>query len=158
MDHSLPGSSIHEILKARILKWVAMPSSRESSQSRNQTRISYISFIGRQVLYHYCHLSFLRLHFFQIPKKGVNSFLWKKCLSYLQVCGFTYDFNRPSFSSTSLISLQGTHTQHHRETYGILKQSVGEGNGNPLQYSCLENFVGTGAWWATVYGVAKSQT
>ena len=30
------------------------------------------------------------------------------------------------------------------------------GDGNPLQYSCLENFVDTGAWWATVYGVAKS--
>ena len=32
----------------------------------------------------------------------------------------------------------------------------GEGNGNPLQYSCLENPMGRGAWWATVYGVAKS--
>ena len=34
----------------------------------------------------------------------------------------------------------------------------GEGNGNPLQYSCLENPVGRGAWWAAVHGVAKSQT
>ena len=34
----------------------------------------------------------------------------------------------------------------------------GEGNGNPLQYSCLENPMGGGAWWATVHGVAKSQT
>ena len=34
----------------------------------------------------------------------------------------------------------------------------GEGNGNPLQYSCLENAVDSGAWWAAVYGVAKSQT
>ena len=33
-----------------------------------------------------------------------------------------------------------------------------EGNGNPLQYSCLENSMDRGAWWATVYGVAKSQT
>ena len=36
--------------------------------------------------------------------------------------------------------------------------SPGEGNGNPLQYSCLENPMGRGAWWATVHGVAKSQT
>ena len=35
---------------------------------------------------------------------------------------------------------------------------VGEGNGTPLQYSCLENPVGGGAWWAAVHGVAKSQT
>ena len=34
----------------------------------------------------------------------------------------------------------------------------GEGNGNPLQYSCLENPMEGGAWWATVHGVAKSQT
>ena len=34
----------------------------------------------------------------------------------------------------------------------------GEGNGNPLQYSCLENSVDRGAWWAAVYGVAQSQT
>ena len=35
--------------------------------------------------------------------------------------------------------------------------SPGEGNGNPLQYSCLENPMDRGAWWATVHGVAKSQ-
>ena len=34
----------------------------------------------------------------------------------------------------------------------------GEGNGNPLQYSCVENPMDGGAWWATVRGVAKSQT
>ena len=37
-------------------------------------------------------------------------------------------------------------------------RSPGEGNGNPLQYSCLENSMVGGAWWATVHGVTKSQT
>ena len=37
-------------------------------------------------------------------------------------------------------------------------RSPGEGNGNPLQYSCRENPMDRGAWWATVYGVTKSQT
>ena len=37
-------------------------------------------------------------------------------------------------------------------------QSFGEGNGNPLQYSCLENPMDGGAWWAAVHGVVKSQT
>ena len=37
-------------------------------------------------------------------------------------------------------------------------RSPGEGNGNPLQYTCLENPMHRGAWWATVHGVAKSQT
>ena len=34
----------------------------------------------------------------------------------------------------------------------------GEGNGNPLKYSCLENPVDRGAWWAAVHGVTQSQT
>ena len=37
-------------------------------------------------------------------------------------------------------------------------RSPEEGNGTPLQYSCLENPMDGGAWWATVHGVAKSQT
>ena len=37
-------------------------------------------------------------------------------------------------------------------------RSPGEGNGNPLQYSCLENPTDRGAWWATVHEVAKSRT
>ena len=37
-------------------------------------------------------------------------------------------------------------------------RSPGEGNGNPLQYSCPENPMDGGAWWATVHGVAKSRT
>ena len=39
-----------------------------------------------------------------------------------------------------------------------LGRSPGEGNGNPLQYSCLENPMDRGAWWATVHGVTKSRT
>ena len=38
------------------------------------------------------------------------------------------------------------------------EESPGGGNGNPLQYSCLENPMDRRAWWATVHGVAKSQT
>ena len=37
-------------------------------------------------------------------------------------------------------------------------RSPGEGNGNPLQYSCLENSMDSGAWGATVHGVTKRQT
>jgi len=38
-----------------------------------------------------------------------------------------------------------------------LRRSPGEGNGNPLQYPCLENPMDRGVWWAPVHGVAKSQ-
>ena len=59
MDCSPPGSSVHGILQTRILEWVAMPSSRGSSQPRDLTRVSYVSCIGRQVLYHKHHLEAL---------------------------------------------------------------------------------------------------
>ena len=39
-----------------------------------------------------------------------------------------------------------------------LGRSIGEGNGDPLQYACLEKPMDRGAWQATVHGVAKSQT
>ena len=39
-----------------------------------------------------------------------------------------------------------------------LRRSPGEGNGNPLQYSCLENSVDREAWWATAHGVTEGRT
>ena len=42
--------------------------------------------------------------------------------------------------------------------FGHACQNPGEGNGTPLQYSCLENPRDRGAWWAAVYGVAQSRT
>ena len=56
MDCSQLDFSVHGILQARILEWVAMPSSRGSSQLRDQTYVSYVSCIGRWVLYHQHHL------------------------------------------------------------------------------------------------------
>ena len=52
-DCSLPGSSIHGIFQARILQWVAISTSRGSSWPSDQTCISCISFIVRQMLYHW---------------------------------------------------------------------------------------------------------
>ena len=52
MDCSPPGSSVHRILQARILEWVSMPSSRGSSRARDQICASYVSCIGRRILYH----------------------------------------------------------------------------------------------------------
>ena len=56
MDFSPPGSFVHEILQARILEWVAISSSRGSSQPRDQTHFSCVSCIGKQILYHQHHL------------------------------------------------------------------------------------------------------
>ena len=51
LDYSLPGFSVHGILQARILEWVAMPSSRGSSRPRDQIHVSCVSCIGRWILY-----------------------------------------------------------------------------------------------------------
>ena len=76
--------------------------------------------------------------------------------SYVQICmsllSFQKDFPGGSDSKVSVynagdpVSIPG------------LGRSAGEGNGNPLQCSCLENPIDRGAWWATVHGVAKSRT
>ena len=58
----------------------------------------------------------------------------------------------------SLVAQMVKHLPTMRETR---IQSLGredEGNGSPLQYSCLENPMDRGTWWATIHGVAKSQT
>ena len=60
-----------------------------------------------------------------------------QAMGSLRVSGFTFTFTFHFHSSLSC---------------------TGEGNGNPLQYSCLENPRGGGAWWAAVYGVAQSRT
>ena len=67
MDCSLPGSSVHGILQARILEWVTMPSSTGSFQPGDQTCVSYVSYIGRQVFYHLHHLEspYLEIWFLQ---------------------------------------------------------------------------------------------
>ena len=55
MDYGPPGFSLHGIFQARIVEWVAMPSSRVSSRPRNQTCISCISCIGKWILYWLSH-------------------------------------------------------------------------------------------------------
>ena len=52
MDCSPPGSSVHGVSQARTLEWVAISSSRGSSQPRDQTCALYVSCIGGQILYH----------------------------------------------------------------------------------------------------------
>ena len=58
-------------------------------------------------------------------------------------------------------SSDGKESTHNAEDWGsipVLGRSPGEGNGNPLQYSCLKNSMPRGAWQARIHGVAKSQT
>ena len=72
---------------------------------------------------------------------------------HIHICIFTY-----------MQSLSGSEVKASACNAGDLSsilgsgRSPGEGNGNPLQYSCLENPMDGGTWWATVHGVVKSRT
>ena len=67
VDHSLPGSSVHGTLQARILEWVALPSSEGSSQPRDGTYVSYVPCIYRHILYRLCLLG--------IPALSLSSYV-----------------------------------------------------------------------------------
>ena len=56
--------------------------------------------------------------------------------------------------------MNGEHPECRLESWSIKSNAYifGEGNGTPLQYSCLENPTDRGAWWAAVHGIAKSRT
>ena len=86
-DCSPPRSSIHGILQARLLEWVAMLSSRGSSRPRNWTRVSHVSCISRQVLYHQHHLvtakvanhlSTLLVSVLQLSSRRLRALPWRE--------------------------------------------------------------------------------
>ena len=116
VDCSLSASSIHGILQARIVEWVAISFSRGSSRLRDRILISCT---GRQILY------------------------WRATWKAL---------------TTKPGMLQSMGLLRVGHTWSTSLSCIGEGNGNPLHYSCLENPRDGGAWWAAVYGVAQSRT
>ena len=117
MDYSLPGLSVHGILQARRLEWVAIPFSRGSSQLRIESE---------------------------------SLVLQADCLP-----------SEPPGKPNSQYEIKSLKFERKVHLYHVLDSTYkwyGEGNGNPLQYSCLENPMDRGAWWATVHGVAELDT
>ena len=92
MDCSLPDSSVHGILQARILEWVALSSSRGSSQPRAQTCISYVSCISRRVVYWLSHQGSNKLTQSWWLKTTQNLFLYN---SVVQRSDMTVILRRP---------------------------------------------------------------
>ena len=100
-----------------------------------------------------------------IQKKKKKESLWKTLDYQLSICiclvkiinkktlsvaicptHYAQDFKESACSVEDMSSISGS------------GRSTGEENGCPLQYSCLENSMDRGAWWATIHGVTKSQT
>ena len=111
MDCSPPGSSVHGILRARILEWVVIPFSkgssqpRESSWPRNPTLS--ISCIGRWVLYQWCHLGKPQVSF------GFNALEKERTRWGLFLCTFTFRMEMSEHCQlTNSLSLWNTHLSH----------------------------------------------
>ena len=123
----LPDSSIHGIFQARILEWVATLKSR-LAQGRN---LSGENSRGVTV---------------PLPSRVTPSRASRIC-GYHSHSGFPggSDGKQSACNAGDLSSIPGW------------EGSPGEGNGNPLQYSCLENAMDEGAWQATAHRVTKSQ-
>ena len=84
----------------------------------------------------------------------------KQALTRHQICLFL-----PSrlwyWCYSSPCGSDGKESAHNAGDTGLIPgsgRSLGEGNGNPLQYSCLENSMDRGGWWATIHGITKSRT
>ena len=155
MDCSPPGSSVHGILQARLLEWVAMPSPGD------QTQVSCIAAESLPLSHQGSPCNLFR------KKRKKESEVAQLCLT---VCN-------PMDRSLPGSSIHGIGCEHLSNkgfpgssegksacnSGGLgsipgLGRFSGEGNGYPLQYSCLENSMDRGAWQTTVYGVAKSGT
>ena len=155
----------------RILEWVSISFFRWSSWPRDRICVSRI---GRWILYHWVTR--------EAPDFGICWFcsVTKSCptLCCSMNCsmpGFPVLHRLPDFAQTHVhwvcdtvylshsLSPPSPHALNHSQHQGLFQwvsfsYQVGEGNGYPLQYSCLENSMDRGAWQATVLGVIKSQT
>ena len=100
------------------------------------------------------------MHFVQLATKKYygsiislsSSMGWACFLSYLYLLAFTVNITAYCLREIQLFLITP------QRFLWSSRVNMGEGNGTPLQYSCLENPMDGGAWWAAVHGVAKSQT
>ena len=159
MNYSLPDSSVHGILQARILEWVAISFSRGSSQLRDWTHISCVSCIGRQILYHQHHLSETFLPKYATPH------LWPSTASHLfNQIGHSIDNmlqDKNQASSNSILSVSGFFSSSQKtlvasfcsyKTYTAQKGTFPR-KATPLNSEVLRSHLEvlvTGSFWSSV--------
>ena len=188
MDCSPSGSPVHGILQARILEWVAIPFSKGSSQPRDPAQVSCIAGeffttkppgkpLGTCTLIYLKWVTNKDLEYSSgnpaqcmwLPgwegSLGENGYMymngWVPSLfpwNYQNIVnGYTPIW---AFQTAPVLENLPANAEDIRDVGLIVgwEDPLGGGHSNPLQYSCLENSMDRGAWWATVHRVAKSQT
>ena len=86
-------------------------------------------------------------------KEGIYAYVWASLVDQLVKNLPAIGASLAAQMAKNLPAIQETQVQSLGQ-----EDSPGEGNGNPLQYCCLDNPMDRGAWWATVQGVTKSRT
>ena len=147
-DCGLPGSSVHRILQARILKWVAIPFFKGSSRPRDRTQASYMA--GRFFTVWPTKEAHLDIYWkLKQRKPKQNPHIMNECVltmlwlsSWNHLWRFSHGQDFPGGS-------EGKASAYNAGDLGSIPgsgRSPGEGNANPLQYSCLENPMDAGIW------------
>ena len=161
MDYSPPGSSVHGIFQARILEWVAIFFSRVSSWLRDRTQFFHIAgrffyrlHQGSPYIYNIFGKTTIQLLCLFLT--GLFVFLFWSCrvLYILQMHSPYWIYDLQILSP--IMGFPGGSDGKESACSAVDPGSIpgsgwspGEGNGYPLQYSCLENPMDRGAWWAT---------
>ena len=165
MNCSPPGSSVCSIFQARIMEWVAISFSRES----------LIQVLNPHLLH--WQADSLPLSHLGSPNRYVSeSEVTQLCLTVTpwtvayqvppsmgfsrQECWSGVPLPSPSHVALAIKKPICQCRRHIKKLSSVSgsEKSSGGGNGNPLQYCCLENPMGRGTWRATVHGITKSQT
>ena len=95
---------------------------------------------------------------FKVKYSQCASFLEKAMAPHSSTLAWKIPWTEEPGRLQSMGSLRVDTTERLHFHFHFSLSCIGEGNGNPLQYSCLENPRDSGAWWAAIYGVAQSQT
>ena len=161
------------ILQARTVERVAMPSSGGSSWSRDPTCVSCVPSTGRQVItsatweaastltlvcsYQLCYCRYYISILLLLLYIFLDDDIWRRQWhsSPVPLPGKSHRWR--SLVGCSPWDCWESDTAERLHFHFSLS-CTGEGNGNPLHCSCLENPRDGGAWWAAAYGVAQSQT
>ena len=143
LDCSPSGFSVHGMLQTRILEWAAIFFSRASYRPRDRTQVSCTAgrfFTNWATMCLRVWMTSIRCKKMNVISNRLGLFglpRWHSGKESTCKC-------RLDITDAGLILGSG--------------RSPGRGNGNPVQYSYLENPMDREAWWATVHGVIKSQT
>ena len=159
IDGSPPGSPVPGILQARTLEWVAISFSNAWKWKVKVKSLSCVRLLATP------RIAKRPLHRWDFPSKstgvGCHCLLWEKWYrwSYLQRRNRNTDIQNTCMGTKGFPGgSDGKESSHNVGNLGLIPgESPGEGNGYPPQYSSLKNFMGRGAWRATVHGVASSR-